>query len=91
MKKDRNCGVPYPIYPPYQGMPMMGNMMGMPTPYSAQNFQTPQSNYDQQLNNLNDRINNLDKRITILEEMFNQNNSVNYSNNTYNSNNYPMM
>lgn len=94
MKKDRNCVSPYPVYPPYQGMPMMGNMSMppvMPVPYSAQTTMPSSTNYEQQINNLNEKINSLDKRVTNLEEMVNQNNSINYSNNKYNSTNYPMM
>lgn len=80
MKKDRDCGVPYPVYPPYQGIPM-----GMPMPMSYQtNIPSSQStnNIDQQLNNIEQEINNLDRRISNLENMYNNN---------YSSSNYKMM
>lgn len=89
MKKDRNCGNMYPVYPPYQNpsMPVPMPMMG---PFPYQTTQTT-NNYEQQINNLNERINSLTKRVSNLEEMVNQNNMVNYSNSNYNSSNYPMM
>ena len=37
MRKDRDCGVPYPIYTPYQGM---GMPMGMPMPMNYQTTMT---------------------------------------------------
>lgn len=70
MKKDRNCGVPYPIYPTYQSMPYMPNMMPM-----QPNIAPYDSNY-----NIQDQINMLDKRITKLENMINQNS---YSSSNY--------
>lgn len=72
MKKDRNCAMPYPAYPPY-GMPMnqgmqnpnMGpNMMNAyPNPAGTINPNT----IEEQLNNLQGQINMLDKRITRIE------------------------
>lgn len=96
MKKDnRDCSVPYPIYPPYQGMVPP---MGMPGPMPIMNYQTSVpvnyssstnsiNNIDQQLNNIEQEINNLDRRISNLENMYNKSN---FSNN-YSSSNYQMM
>lgn len=87
MKKDRDCQVPYPIYPPYQGIPMP---MGMPMMnYQSQiptSISTTTNNIEQQLNNIEQEINNLDRRISNLENMYNSN-----FNNKYSSSNYQMM
>lgn len=88
MKKDRDCGVPYPIYPPYQGMvPPMGMpityQQSVPTTFTNQNT----NNIDQQINNIEQEINNLDRRISNLENMYNSSNI----NNNYSSSNYKMM
>lgn len=89
MKKDRNCGVPYPIYQPYQGMPYMPNMMG-PVPFDTgmpnMNMSTSTSS-DQSINNLQEQITLLNKRVTNLETMLNSNNNVSQ----YSSSNYQMM
>jgi len=79
MKKDRDCGVPYPIYPPYQGIPMPINYPTIPT--------NQINNIDQQINNIEQEINNLNNRVTILENMYNSNNFTN----NYSSSNYKMM
>lgn len=80
MKKERDCSVPYPIYPPYQGIPMPG-------PIPIMNYQTSMNNQvnsiDQQINNIEQEINNLDRRISNLENIYNSNN--------YSSSNYKMM
>lgn len=92
MKKDRDCNMPYPVYPPYQGMPMAPNMgvpYGMPmmnyptTNYTTQMTNTT-NNIEQQLNNIEQEINNLDRRISNLENMYNNTNK-------YSSSNYQMM
>ena len=88
MKKDRNCAVPYPIYPPYQGM---GMPIGMPMNFQPSmpnigNSNTT-NNIEQQLNNIEQEINNLDRRISNLENMYN---NSNFSN-KYSSSNYQMM
>lgn len=97
MKKDRDCCMPFPVYPPYQGMvppmgmPYQGNMM-MPGPSMFPGMINPSSSnvssntIEQQLNTLEQRINALDKRITTLENMYN-----NVSSNKYSSSNYQMM
>lgn len=98
MMKDRNCGVPYPVYPPYQGMPYMPNMsmpgMGMPSmeavPFNAgpsSNSTTSNMTPDQTCQSLQERINLLDKRVTNLETMLNTQNNVSQ----YSSSNYQMM
>ncbi len=56
MKKDRNCGMPYPIY-----QPMMPGMMPMP------NY--PTNSLEQQVNNLNNQISNLERRVSNLENL----------------------
>lgn len=90
MKKDRNCGVPYPIYQPYQGIPYMPNMMG-PVPFDTgmpnMNMPTSTSTSDQSINNLQEQITLLNKRVTNLETMLNSNNNVSQ----YSSSNYQMM
>lgn len=88
MKKDRNCGVPYPIYQPYQGMPYMPNMMG-PVPFDTGMSMntTTNSSTDQSINNLQEQITLLNKRVTNLETMLNSNNNVSQ----YSSSNYQMM
>ena len=94
MKKDRNCGSPYPIYPAYQGMPYMPNMPMMgPVPFGSMTEQVPNtggstsSTTNQTFNNLQEQINLLDKRITNLESMMNTNTMTNQ----YSSSNYQMM
>ena len=52
MRKDRDCGVSYPIYTPYQGMPV-----GMPMPM---NYQTQYSNQNT-INNIDQQINNIEQ------------------------------
>ena len=68
MKKDRNCNIPYPVYPNF--MPNYGPMMpNMPIDNSI----------DQQINMINNKLNNLERRITNLENM----NSNTYNNSGY--------
>ncbi len=86
MKKDRDCSVPYPIYPPYQGIPM-GVPYGMPMSTTNYSNQNNINNIDQQINNIEQEINNLDRRISNLENMYNTSNF----NNNYSSSNYKMM
>lgn len=90
MKKDRNCGVPYPVYPAYQGMPYMPNMplpnMGMPAMNVPYDTSTTSSN-DQSIQNLREQISLLDKRVTNLENLFHTQNSTSQ----YSSSNYQMM
>lgn len=87
MKKDRNCGTPYPVYPTYPGMmpnmmpgvPMMPNMMSQTMP---QNNMITDNTIEQQVNSLEQRLNILDRRVTALE---------NKNSTTYNSTNYQML
>lgn len=96
-REDRNCNMPYPIYPPYQGlgpmqmqgyqgmMPMQGyqGMMPMqPVPFTANSCSS--NNLEQQVNNLSEQVNLLDKRVTALE-------GNSFNNNNYSSSNYQMM
>lgn len=96
MKKDRNCGVPYPVYPPYQGIPYMPNMnmqnMGIPSavPFNvgmSSTATTSGSSTDQNIQNLQEQITLLDKRVTNLETMLNSQNNISQ----YSSSNYQMM
>ena len=96
MKKDRNCGVPYPVYPPYQGIPYMPNMnmpnMGMTgaVPFNVgmpSTTTTSSSSTDQNIQNLQEQITLLDKRVTNLETMLNSQNNISQ----YSSSNYQMM
>lgn len=69
---------PYPIYPNYQPMPYMPNMMpGI-----------PMMNTNDQTSNLQEQINMLDRRVSKLESM---SNSTTTYNTTYNDGNYHMM
>ncbi len=90
-KDDRNCMMPYPIYPPYQGVNMVPQMgmpnMGMPMYPSMSTSSSSSNNIEQQLNNIEQEINNLDRRISNLENAYNSN----LSNNKYSSSNYQMM
>lgn len=89
MKKDRNCGASYPIYPTYPGVMPQG-MMGMPmpgvmpiNPYQTQTVTqttTSSSTIEQQLSNLNSQINNLERRVSSLESLIGNTNSYNNSN-----------
>ena len=76
MKKDRNCGMPYPTYN------MQGQMPMMPIPYQMPCQMPYQSNDNQ--NDMITQLNNLEKRISVLENILN-------SNNHYNNTNYQMM
>ncbi len=76
---NRNCNMPYPIYPPYQM-----SMPNMPINYQPYNNMLSNNTLEQQFNNLEQQINLLDKRVTALE-----NSSIN--NNNYSSSNYQMM
>ena len=90
MKKDRNCGTPYPIYQPYPGM--MPGLPMMQTPMMpSMNMNVTQNTVEQQLNTMEQRINSLENRVATLENMMNNSNSVLYSNTKYNSSNYQMM
>ena len=95
MKKDRNCGVPYPVYPPYQGIPYMPgmNMPGMgisnmgAMPFNTGLNQNMNMSTDQTVQNLQEQITLLDKRVTNLETMLNTQNNISQ----YSSSNYQMM
>lgn len=82
MKKDRNCGNNYPIYPAYPiqnmmpGIPMMPNVSPN---YYAGNFNNSNIS-EQQLNSLSNQINSLERRISNLENLIGNNNKYNTSN-----------
>lgn len=99
MKKDSLRNVPYPVYPPYQGMgPMMpGGMAGgpggmMPTmPYMSQGMSNQPGSCSANSNDVSSiksEIENLKKRVSYLENNLLSNS--NYSSN-YNSSNYQVM
>lgn len=94
--ESRNCGVPYPIYPPYQGLDMMSynqippfNPMSPygPIPFTANLGMSPNgiaNDFENKINSLTEQVNSLDKRVTALE-------SGTLSTNNYSSSNYQMM
>lgn len=84
MKKDRNCMMPYPVYPPYQGM---NQMMPIPMPYQNYSMGVSDNTFEQQINSLQQQLNNLENRVNNLENMINQNSY----NTKYNNTNYQMM
>lgn len=82
MKRDRNQGMmPYPIYPPYQGI--NPNMMPMPVPIGMDNNMSCGNNSTQSTNSLQEQINSLEKRVSVLEN--------NNYNGKYNTSNYQVM
>ena len=87
-KENRNCNMPYPVYPPYQGMMpgMMNNNVNypMPIPYNVGMNQNYNMTPSDQLSNIEQQIKNLDRRVTALE-------NSNSSSSTYSSSNYQMM
>jgi hypothetical protein len=78
---NQGFGLPYPIYPNYQGM--MPNMMNQPTIILNNDCS---NNTD--LSSIERKINNLEKRITSIENYINNSNNIN---NNYNSSNYQML
>lgn len=98
MKKAENRNaVPYPIYPPYQGMtpmmpgapmmpgvPMMGNM-----PYTMNNTSSCSSSSGTNTDSTKEEIENLKNRVSYLENIL-LNNNNNYGTN-YNTSNYQVM
>ena len=85
MRKERNCGMPYPMY---QGgmMPAMPSMM--PTPQPMGPYMTSTNTIEQQLNSMQEQINNLDNRVTRLE---NGKTNTTTNENKYNDSNYYML
>lgn len=87
MKDKRNCGTPYPIYPPVMGIPpiqapyIAGYQQGMA------NTNISSNTVEQQINNLEQQMTNLETRVSRLENMFNSNTN----NNQYNGSNYYMV
>ena len=91
VKKDRDCGMAYPIYPNmvpnFGGVLMPGQMVPMPnmgmTNVPLTSVQSTINSND--LSDLSNQISNLEQRVTKLE------NIINSSNYNYNSSNYQMM
>ena len=87
--KERNCGVPYPIYPmmgPMMGPNMMGpNMYNQQMPTTQQmvpNYNSGNMTLENQINNLSNRVSNLEQRLSNLE---------NSLGNNYNTSNFQMI
>lgn len=98
MKKDRNCGENYPVYPmPYgtmgaMPMPTYGGMSmplagPMPMQYGNMSSGSTSSTMENQITNLSNQINSLEQRVNSLETLVNKGL---YSSN-YNTSNYQMM
>ena len=91
VKKERDCGMAYPIYPNmvpnFGGMVTPGQMIPMPnmgmTNVPLTSVQSTINSND--LSALSNQISNLEQRVTKLE------NIINSSNYNYNSSNYQMM
>ena len=90
MKKDRDCGMGYPVYPQmvpnFGGMVMPGQMIPMPNNMNMGMTNVPLTSVQStinsnDLNNLTNQVNNLEQRVTRLEAI--------YSNNTTNIYNEP--
>lgn len=82
--------MPYPVYPPYQGMNPM--MAPVPMPVNQGYTMTggvSSNTMEQQMNSMQQEINNLENRVSNLENIINQ--SSNFSNTKYNSSNFQMM
>lgn len=86
MKDKRNCGTPYPIYPPMMGIPSMQSPYMTGYGQGFTNNSISSNTLEQQINNIDSRINNLENRVSKLESMLN-----NSSNNQYNGSNYYMV
>jgi len=82
MRKERNCGMPYPMY--QNGMMPIPMAPGMNPTQIYQN-----NNIQDQINSMQNQINNLDNRITKLET--NTKAETNNYNTKYNDSNYYML
>ena len=85
MKKDRNCGNGFPVYPNYipnmmPGVPNMGMM-----PYGMDMNYSQGGDYSQMFSKLNSQISSLERRVSNLENL------VGSNSNTYNNSNYQML
>ena len=105
MKKDRNCGGNFPVYPamPYGGMQMGGMPMnygmpmptygGMPMPLVGTNSNM-QSNVSNAYSNVESQITNLTNQVNSLEQRVSSLESLvnkNIYSSNYNTSNYQMM
>lgn len=93
MKKERDCGMAYPVYPQmvpnFGGMMMPGQMIPMPNNMGMTNV--PLTSVQSTINSndlsaISNQISNLENRVTRLENIVNKGNY-----NNYNSSNYQMM
>ena len=93
VKKDRDCGMAYPIYPNmvpnFGGVLMPGQMIPMPNNMGMTNV--PLASVQSAINSndlsaISNQISNLENRVTRLENIVNKGNY-----NNYNSSNYQMM
>lgn len=85
MKDKRNCGAPYPIYPPVMGIPNMPYMTGYQQGYTNNSLSS--NTVETQINNLEQQMTNLETRVSRLENMLN----TNKNNSQYNGSNYYMV
>ena len=79
---NQGFGLPYPIYPNYQGM--MPNMMGQMQPPTILNNDCSNTT---DLSPIERRIDNLEKRVKSIENYINGSNNMN----NYNSSNYQLL
>ena len=81
MRRERNCGMPYPMY--------QNGMMPIPMAPNMNPNQIYTNNIQEQISSMQDTINNLDKRVSKLE-MNNKTSETTY-NTKYNDSNYYML
>ena len=95
MKKERDCGMAYPVYPQmvpnFGGMMMPGQMIPMPNSMNMGMGNAPLTSVQSTINSsdlstLSNQVSNLEQRVTRLENTINKNNYGNY-----NTSNYQMM
>ena len=90
MRKERNCGMPYPVYQngmmPIMPINMAPNMNQM---NPNMQYYTSSNTIEQQMNTMQEQINNLENRVSKIE-MSMKSNQTNY-NTKYNDSNYYML
>lgn len=87
MKEKRNCGAPYPIYPPVMGIPNMQVPFINGYQQGYTNNSLSSNTIETQINNLEQQMTNLETRVSRLENMIN----TNKNSNQYNGSNYYMV
>lgn len=98
MKYERNCGMPFPVYPnmPQMMPPMMSPMpvapqMAFPTTGMSTQTCPSQSNIENRLCNMQRQIDSLDRRCTALEQAMGSAGTSQNQSNTYNDSNFQMI